>query len=111
MCMAMSWNWFGNGAMCCASLPTLSESFGRVVAEALENMVALSPQLTEPVWSDLDEGQGHCLKGFRDGRSDEVRVRLLMSNALMSMVGSGSDERRQPCHDLRVPKEVDDAGG
>ena len=84
-------------------LPTLSENFGLVVAEALERGKRVITTDGAPVWKGLvvsgqelgvsGDGCGigvGCggrllyLKGFRDG-SDEKRVRLL-KNALMMMV-------------------------
>ena len=55
-------------------LPTLSENFGRVVAEALERGKRVITTDGAPVW----EGQPGViyLKGYRDG-TDEERVRLL----------------------------------
>ena len=55
-------------------LPTLSENFGRVVAEALERGKRVITTDGALVW----EGQPGVvyLKGFRDGTDDE-RVRLL----------------------------------
>ena len=62
-------------------LPTLSENFGRVVAEALERGKRVITTDGAPAW----EGQPGVLylKGFRDG-TDEERVRLLM-DALSSL--------------------------
>ena len=57
-------------------LPTLSENFGLVVAEALERGKRVITTDGAPVWEDLTEAQGIYLKGFRDG-SDETRVKLL----------------------------------
>ena len=55
-------------------LPTLSENFGRVVAEALERGKSVVTTDGAPVW----EGQPGVvyLKGYREG-SDEERVELL----------------------------------
>ena len=57
-------------------LPTLSENFGLVVAEALERGKPVITTDGAPAWEDLTEAQGIYLKGFRDG-SDEIRVKLL----------------------------------
>jgi hypothetical protein len=69
-------------------LPTLSENFGRVVAEALERGKRVITTDGAPAWSpsaSATEDKGDCsdyggrlvyLKGYRDGLPDE-RVRLL----------------------------------
>ena len=69
-------------------LPTLSENFGRVVAEALERGKRVITTDGAPAWSPSasateDKGDGNdyggrliYLKGYRDGLPDE-RVRLL----------------------------------
>lgn len=74
-------------------LPTLSENFGLVVAEALERGKRVITTDGAPVWGEglgrverVGRGEGELrigfdgrllyLKGYRDG-SDEVRVRLL----------------------------------
>ncbi len=69
-------------------LPTLSENFGRVVAEALERGKRVITTEGAPAWSpsaSATEDKGDCsdyggrlvyLKGYRDGLPDE-RVRLL----------------------------------
>ena len=57
-------------------LPTLSENYGLVVAEALERGKRVITTDGAPVWEGLTEAQGIYLKGFRDG-SDETRVKLL----------------------------------
>ena len=57
-------------------LPTLSENFGRVIAEALERGKLVITTDGAPAWEDLTQEQGIYLKGFRDG-SDEIRVKLL----------------------------------
>lgn len=57
-------------------LPTLSENFGRVVAEALERGKPVVTTDGAPVWADLTPERGVYLKGYRDG-SDAQRVRLL----------------------------------
>lgn len=63
-------------------LPTLSENFGRVVAEALERGKSVITTDGAPVW----EGQPGVvyLKGFRDG-TDEERVELLR-DAIRSLI-------------------------
>ena len=74
-------------------LPTLSENFGLVVAEALERGKRVITTDGAPAWEELgvsDQGVGVrgdelvYLKGFRDGSGAE-RVRLLR-DALMMMV-------------------------
>lgn len=59
-------------------LPTLSENFGRVVAEALERGKIVITTDGAPAWGDGNDYEGRLvyLKGFRDG-SDEKRVELL----------------------------------
>lgn len=69
-------------------LPTLSENFGLVVAEALERGKRVITTDGAPAWSpsaSATEDKGDCsdyggrlvyLKGYRDGLPDE-RVRLL----------------------------------
>ena len=69
-------------------LPTLSENFGRVVAEALERGKRVITTDGAPAWSPSasateDKGDGNdyggrliYLKGYRDG-TDEARVELL----------------------------------
>ena len=66
-------------------LPTLSENFGRVIAEALERGKPVITTDGAPAWEDLTEAQGIYLKGFRDG-SDEIRVKLL-KDALARFAG------------------------
>lgn len=55
-------------------LPTLSENFGLVVAEALERGKRVITTDGAPVWAD--EPRVVYLRGFREG-TDEERVRLL----------------------------------
>ena len=60
-------------------LPTLSENFGLVVAEALERGKCVITTDGAPAWWEDDRNYGGrlvCLKGYRDG-DDETRVRLL----------------------------------
>ena len=67
-------------------LPTLSENFGLVVAEALERGKRVITTDGAPAWGDGND-YGGCLvylKGYRDG-SEKERVRLL-KDALMMMV-------------------------
>ena len=64
-------------------LPTLSENFGLVVAEALERGKRVITTDGAPAWGEEAKGEGEqwrdriiYLKGYRDG-TDEERVRLL----------------------------------
>ena len=57
-------------------LPTLSENFGLVVAEALERGKFVVTTDGAPAWADLRPDQGIYLKGYRDGSPAE-RVALL----------------------------------
>ena len=81
-------------------LPTLSENFGRVVAEALERGKRVITTDGAPVWGEESDGVMEwvsggveCryggrllyLKGYRDG-SDEERIRLL-NEAIRQCVG------------------------
>ena len=61
-------------------LPTLSENFGLVIAEALERGKRVITTDGAPAWGDGNDygGQLIYLKGYRDG-SDEQRVELLKS--------------------------------
>ena len=67
-------------------LPTLSENFGLVVAEALERGKRVITTDGAPAWEELGVRSQELvyLKGFRDG-SDEERIKLL-KDALMMMV-------------------------
>ena len=67
------WNWCE-----VLLLPTLSENFGRVVAEALERGKYVITTDGAPAWGDGNDYGGRLvyLKGYRDGTSEE-RVRLL----------------------------------
>lgn len=65
------WEW--TDVLC---LPTLSENFGRVVAEALEHGRPVITTDGAPAWADLKPEQGIYLKGYRNGTAAE-RVRLL----------------------------------
>ena len=60
-------------------LPTLSENFGRVVAEALERGKHVITTDGAPVWGDSNDYSGRLvyLKGYRDG-TDGDRARLLI---------------------------------
>ena len=68
-------------------LPTLSENFGLVVAEALERGKRVITTDGAPAWGDGNDYGGRLmyLKGYRDG-NDEARVRLLR-DTLMLIVG------------------------
>ena len=59
-------------------LPTLSENFGLVVAEALERGKRVITTDGAPAWGDGNDYGGRLvyIKGYRDG-SDETRVELL----------------------------------
>ena len=60
-------------------LPTLSENFGRVVAEALERGIPAITTDGAPAWRTYFEEHpdaGIYLKGYRDG-SEEKRIKLL----------------------------------
>ena len=59
-------------------LPTLSENFGLVIAEALERGKRVITTDGAPAWGDGNDYGGRLtyLKGYRDGTTDE-RVRLL----------------------------------
>ena len=61
-------------------LPTLSENFGRVVAEALERGKCVITTDGAPAWGDGNTYGGRLiyLRGYRDG-SDEERIALLKS--------------------------------
>ena len=69
-------------------LPTLSENFGLVVAEALERGKRVITTDGAPVWGDGNDYGGRLvyLRGFRDG-SDVERVSLLR-DAIRSLVAS-----------------------
>ena len=66
-------------------LPTLSENFGLVVAEALERGKRVITTDGAPAWGDGNDYGGRLvyLKGYRDGLPDE-RVRLL-KNAIEAL--------------------------
>lgn len=68
-------------------LPTLSENFGLVVAEALERGKRVITTDGAPVWGDGNDYDGRLvyLRGYRDG-TDEVRLRLL-KGALAHFMG------------------------
>ena len=59
-------------------LPTLSENFGLVIAEALERGKRVITTDGAPAWGDGNDYGGRLiyLKGYRDG-ADETRVELL----------------------------------
>lgn len=74
-------------------LPTLSENFGLVVAEALEHGTFVVTTDGAPAWRDLRPEQGLYLVGFRAG-DDATRVRLLVE-ALAGRAGC-----RRPRRDM-----------
>ncbi len=74
-----AWDWAD--VLC---LPTLSDNFALVVAEALERGKPVITTDGAPSWKDMPERQGFYLRGYRDG-SEEMRVKLL-KDALMYMV-------------------------
>ena len=65
------WGW--TDVLC---LPTLSENFGRVVAEALEHGRPVITTDGAPAWADLKSEQGIYLKGYRNG-TPRNRVNML----------------------------------
>ena len=67
-------------------LPTLSDNFGLVVAEALERGKRVITTDGAPAWGDGNDYGGRLmyLKGYRDG-SEKERVKLL-KDALMVMM-------------------------
>ena len=67
-------------------LPTLSENFGLVIAEALERGKRVITTDGAPAWGDGNDYDGRLiyLKGYRDGTSEE-RVQLL-KNAILKMI-------------------------
>ena len=67
-------------------LPTLSENFGLVVAEALERGKRVIATDGAPVWGDGNDYDGRLiyLKGYRGGTCEE-RVQLL-KNAILKMI-------------------------
>ena len=67
------WNWCD-----VLVLPTLSDNFGLVIAEALERGKSVITTDGAPAWSDGNDYGGRLiyLKGYRDGTPEE-RVRLL----------------------------------
>ena len=71
------WNWCD-----VLVLPTLSENFGLVVAEALERGKRVITTDGAPAWGDGNDYGGRLvyLKGYRDGTSEE-RV-MLLKNAI-----------------------------
>ena len=69
-------------------LPTLSENFGRVVAEALERGKRVITTDGAPAWGDGNDYGGRLtyIRGYRDG-SAEDRVRFL-KEAIVSLTNS-----------------------
>lgn len=61
-------------------LPTLSENFGRVIAEALERGKCVITTDGAPAWGDSNDYGGRLtyIRGYRDG-SDNERIQLLKS--------------------------------
>ena len=70
-------------------LPTLSENFGLVIAEAIARGLPVLTTDGAPAWADLPPTQGHIIKGFC-ATTDDSRIRLL-ANALCAF-----DQPRQP---------------
>ena len=68
-----AWHWCD-----CLVLPTLSENFGLVIAEALEHGKRVITTDGAPAWGDGNDYGGRLfyLKGYRDG-TNETRVSLL----------------------------------
>ena len=77
------WNWCD-----VLILPTLSENFGRVIAEALERGKRVITTDGAPAWGDGNDYGGRLiyLSGYRDG-SPEDRIRLLVE-AITSLVNA-----------------------
>jgi len=67
-------------------LPTLSDNFGLVVAEALSRGTPVITTDGAPAWLDLSAPYGTCLTGYRDG-TPERRVALLREALLAAMAG------------------------
>ena len=69
-------------------LPTLSENFGLVVAEALERGKRVITTDGAPAWGDGNDYGGRLvyLRGFREG-GDAMRVNLL-AEAIRSITGA-----------------------
>ena len=68
------------------ALPTLTENFGLVVAEAIERGKYVVVTDGAPAWSDIRPDQGVYIKGYRDA-SGTTRVHLL-KNALSRVLDS-----------------------
>ena len=77
----MVWNWCN-----VLVLPTLSDNFGIVIAEALERGKRVITTDGAPAWGDGNDYGGRLiyLKGYRDGTTEE-RVRLL-KNAINELL-------------------------
>lgn len=71
-------------------LPTLSENFGRVVAEALERGKRVITTDGAPAWGDGNDYGGRLvyLKGYREGTKD-IRVQLLKGAMTKLISGEG----------------------
>ena len=81
--LAKEWDWCD--VLC---LPTLSENFGRVVAEAIERGRSVITTDGAPAWREYFKThpeKGIYLAGFRNG-DDSLRVQLL-ADALKYFVG------------------------
>ena len=78
-----AWGWCD--VLC---LPTLSENFGLVVAEALERGKRVITTDGAPAWGDGNDYGGRLvyLRGFREG-GDATRVKLL-AEAIRSIAGA-----------------------
>ena len=73
-------------------LPSLSENFGVVVAEALTRGVPVIVTDGAPAWSGLLPGQGRYVAGYVAG-SEETRVALLKAALEAFVCGDwGSDD-------------------
>lgn len=90
-----AWEWCD--VLC---LPTLSDNFGLVVAEALEHGKRVVTTDGAPAWGGGNDYGGRLvyLRGYRDGTDDE-RLRLLkeaLADCCCSKVVHGLDDGRRP---------------